>query len=354
MERVYIVGSSAGIDGAERYRTGLTLEEAAGRRSLRMRELTISPLGEGWGTPLPDGHFRCGSAPVDALEVGVALLRSGKADLVAIKGEDNLRTGYTSQQRVAAMEIYPEIPSVAQGYDLLARSYLEKKVIDIPGFIRIRNALFDNYLKTFLADKGEAAERRAPAPAWYEPVTPLFRGVDCANPVIDFKGELLLATGQTATRLNLEDETAVEIAGVATGHLDRDGPEAVDEIAQFTHLRRAIEGAQSAAGVNIAEAFNTGAAHLEVYTCFPVIPLAFLLESGICEAEGLEEVISHKSLTITGGMNLARAPWNNPALHGLIAMHHRLLEGGRPLGIVHGNGGLGFRQGVAVLGRVER
>ena len=60
-------------------------------------------------------------------------------------------------------------------------------------------------------------------------------------------------------------------------------------------------------------------------------------------------VIEGHPITVTGGMNLAGAPWNNPALHALIVMHERLLEGPEECGLVHGNGGVGGYQGVAIL-----
>lgn len=34
-------------------------------------------------------------------------------------------------------------------------------------------------------------------------------------------------------------------------------------------------------------------------------------------------------------------------------MHHRLCEGEEKLGLIHGNGGLGYRQGIAIVGRVD-
>ena len=48
-------------------------------------------------------------------------------------------------------------------------------------------------------------------------------------------------------------------------------------------------------------------------------------------------------------MNLARAPWNNPALNGLITMYHQLMDSPQQFGLVHGNGGIGYRQGIAIL-----
>jgi hypothetical protein len=91
---------------------------------------------------------------------------------------------------------------------------------------------------------------------------------------------------------------------------------------------------------------------LEVYTCFPLIPLAFLFSSGLsADIASALSLLATQDVTVTGGMNLCRGPWNNPALHGLIAMTHALRERTEPLGVVHGNGGLGYRQGVAILRR---
>jgi hypothetical protein len=52
-------------------------------------------------------------------------------------------------------------------------------------------------------------------------------------------------------------------------------------------------------------------------------------------------------------MNLAKAAWNNPALNSLILMHHRLCDSSQKIGLIHGNGGLGYRQGVAIIERVN-
>jgi hypothetical protein len=66
--------------------------------------------------------------------------------------------------------------------------------------------------------------------------------------------------------------------------------------------------------------------------------------------------IAKHSITITGGMNLARAAWNNPALNALVMMHNRLCDdkGGdhEKLGLIYGNGGLSYRQGIAIVERV--
>ena len=84
--------------------------------------------------------------------------------------------------------------------------------------------------------------------------------------------------------------------------------------------------------------------------------MAFLLVSGLVKAlEDIPEFLAKHQITITGGMNLARAAWNNPTLNALILMHQRLCncDGKEKLGLVHGNGGLGYRQGIAIVERVD-
>lgn len=78
--------------------------------------------------------------------------------------------------------------------------------------------------------------------------------------------------------------------------------------------------------------------------------MAFLIISGLVDVlDELPEFLAQHSITITGGMNLARGAWNNPALNGLIMMYQRMCKGDESVGLVHGNGGLGYRQGVAIL-----
>jgi len=49
-----------------------------------------------------------------------------------------------------------------------------------------------------------------------------------------------------------------------------------------------------------------------------------------------------------------RQAWNNPCLNALIAVRELLLAAGPgALAGVHGNGGLGYRQGFAILMRLS-
>ncbi|MFC6673840.1 hypothetical protein [Marinobacterium aestuariivivens] len=184
-----------------------------------------------------------------------------------------------------------------------------------------------------------------PDERWHRPLTSLFRGVDCANPLVDFSGRLLVCSESLARRLEVPAQQCIDIPGVGLARLDGDGPDYLQQIAGYDHLRQAYRDGCEQAGIDFAAHFRAGEALLEAYTCYPVVPMAFLLASGLVDL--LDEIpafLARHSITITGGMNLARGAWNNPALNALISMHHRLLEGPERMGLVHGNGGLGYRR----------
>jgi len=72
------------------------------------------------------------------------------------------------------------------------------------------------------------------------------------------------------------------------------------------------------------------------------------------EGSSINEIgdfLKHHEITVTGGMNIARAPWNNPALNGLIEVTKQLVRGNVQYGMVHGNGGIGEAQGITVQER---
>ena len=102
--------------------------------------------------------------------------------------------------------------------------------------------------------------------------------------------------------------------------------------------------------MDVIEEFKKGNLLLEIYTCYPPVPIAFLLSTGmITNVRDLPIFLERYEMTVTGGMNLARAPWNNLALNGLIDMYEKLKESSTTYGLVRGNGGIGEIQGIALL-----
>ncbi len=183
--------------------------------------------------------------------------------------------------------------------------------------------------------------------------TRLFSYADCADPHVDFEGAALLAHPSLATRA--ADPRAggagpVRLLGVATAQRP-DGPDHAAALAAYDHLAQAYREALAQADRDFAGAYHGGEALLEAYTCFPPVPLGFLRATGLAPDDAaLDRLLSRHPVTVTGGMNLAGAPWNNPVLNALIVMHQRLTGGEADLGLLHGNGGLGGWQGVALLG----
>ena len=246
------------------------------------------------------------------------------------------------------MAIYGEDHLLPQAYTELALSFMGKVGITEGEFRRLAELLFDNYSRT-ARRKGYITP---PEARWFQPITALFRGVDCANPVVDFTGRLILCSDEAADACGIPLGKRVSIAGIGLSELRGDGPQFIDEIAAFGHLEAAFRQACRQAEWDFASLFLAGEALLDAYTCYPVVPLAFLLSSRIAPCpDAIPELLQRFEITVTGGMNLARAAWNNPCLHALIAMYEELAKGAFSLGAVHGNGGLGYKQGVALLAR---
>ena len=84
-----------------------------------------------------------------------------------------------------------------------------------------------------------------------------------------------------------------------------------------------------------------------------VVPLAFPLRSGLAPTLAeVPDLLRRHDVTVTGGLNLGRAPWNNTTLNAVIAMAELLrAPSEKPLAGVHGNGSLGYQQGFLLLER---
>jgi hypothetical protein len=321
-----------------------------------IHHLVIEPLSAPWQqTPAVD-HFKSGCAPVEALARAHQLIIDG-TQAVVISGEDELKSGYQREERLRLMSVYEDDLPLTQLYTDLARQFIHHHDIDEQLFKDLCEALFDNYKRSYRhALSDDFCETLLPAAKWYNPITELFRGVDCANPLVDFCGRVLLCSSQLAAQLDIPAEQWIIVDGVGLSVLDGDGPEYIDQIVDYQHLKLAYEQACTAANIDFADQFRQGRALLETYTCYPVVPMAFMLVSGLVDVlEDIPEFLRQHSITITGGMNLARAPWNNPALNGIIDMvqrlkpSHPLQKTGEQYGLIHANGGLGYRQGVAII-----
>ncbi len=308
-------------------------------------KLIIDPLKVPWNDTLEENHFRSGCAPIQALARAREIIQNDIARVVVIEGDDPLKTGYERDERHKLMNIYGDDYTLPEAYTDVARAFIIRNAITETEFKRLAGLLFENYQRTF--------RRTNPAldldDMWFKPITPLFRGVDCANPLIDFSGKLLICDKSLAEQVGITNDKMVRIDGIGLGYTG-DGRENASSIAAYDHLKEAYSIACEQADIDFAAEYRVGKALLETYTCYPVVPMAFLLMSGIASsADHIPVILSQYEVTVTGGMNLARAPWNNPALNALITVYHLLREGSAKIAAVHGNGGMGFSQGVAIL-----
>lgn len=344
MHQVFIIGAAGRQDGQGSLAELDKLREQVTEAGLKLERLIIDPLSAGWDTPLKPKHFRSGCGPLEALAYAHTQLKEGAFEAVLIEGQDALRSGYSREERQQLMlEVFgPDYP-LTEAYTDLARHFCRQQGLSFNDFRQLRDDLFDNYRRS--APDTVINER------WFTEITELFRGVDCANPHTDYAGGLLLVRDDLLGSFDLK-HPAIEVRGVGIGLAQGDGSDHLEELADYWHLEKAVHYANLQAELEFAEVFNAGQGLLEAYTCYPVVPLALLLRGGFVAT--LEEVpswLQQHPLTLTGGMNLRRAPWNLPALRALIDMTLTLHNNPDKIGGVHGNGGLGYKQGFAILGR---
>lgn len=345
MENAYIIAADRSIDGDGSFEKTEFIESHFKDNRIPVVHFYINPLKAGWHSKRLENHFRSGCAPVEALHEAQKRIAEKTARAVVISGQDHLRSEYSSATRQKMMAIYGDDASILELYNRLAHAFIDAQGILKDDFKRIANALFENCQRTYLRKNSG----QTPDAKWFECITDLFRGVDCANPVVDFKGKLIVCDKKTALECGVKDRDLIEIAGTGISSV-KDGPEHIREIAEFDHLARACQSACAAAGADIFAEFLNKNARLEIYTCYPVVPLAFLLKTGlVASRQQIPVFLDEYEITVTGGMNLCKAPWNNPSLNALIQMHGELCAGGPRYGAVHGNGGLGYKQGLAIL-----
>lgn len=298
--------------------------------------------------------YKSGASPVQALFDAKELINESLYDAVFIFGYDPLLTNrhvYGKDTIKQAMDIFNG-KSILECYNLISHRMCEEIGISKEFFFQLTDDLYRNYQKTY-AQKTRQEVAYDRGRILDDLKGDLFRMTDCANPNIDFAGGVILVNDKTANFLNAPFGR-VKILG-AKYRMIKGTPESIDKLVGhkdnlFAHLRSSFLEAQEQAKINVLEEFKKRNLRFELYTCYPPIPLAFLLTTNMVESiwEIPEFLLNHE-ITITGGMNFARAPWNNPALNGLIEMCTTLKNGIIKYGLVHGNGGIGEIQGIAIL-----
>jgi len=325
-QQVNIVGAYSSINNSDNTVAKQAFDdqmESLAQQGIVPLTFTIDPLSTPWFSDQQPHHFRSGCAPIMALEQAVELINSGEAAAIIISADEPLKTGYSREQRHDLMAIYEGDESILDWYNKLAVEFSNQQSIDKSLFITLSKQLFSNYQDTYqhLID-ADKAHFPMPTEQWFNHVTSLFRGVDCANPLVDFSGKLLLCNDETARLIGAQE--CIIVAGVNCQELNtEDERQCLDKIAQYQHLQQAFSVASERANINFKSEFEHKNALLEVYTCYPVVPMAFLLSNGFVNS--VQELITwleKHEITVTGGMNLARAPWNAPTLNAQCANHN--------------------------------
>ncbi|TGE33642.1 hypothetical protein [Desulfosporosinus sp. Sb-LF] len=301
--------------------------------------------------------YKSGAGPVQALFDAKELINHNLYDAVFIFGYEPLLKNkhfYGKDVIKQAMDIFNG-RSILECYNLISHRMCEEMGISKELFFQLTDGLYRNYLKTYAKNLNEEVPY-VRGRLLDDLNGDLFRITDCANPNIDFAGGIIIVNDKTADSLNIKNEK-VKVSGVKYNMVEGI-PGNIREIVGnqdgiFSHLRNAFLEAQHQAKINVIKEFRNSNLLLELYTCYPPIPLAFLLTTKMVGSiRELPQFLSSYEITITGGMNFARAPWNNPALNGLIEMCKTMNKGNVKYGLVHGNGGIGEVQGVAILERV--
>lgn len=301
--------------------------------------------------------YKTGAGPIQAMTDAGELIKNDLYDAIFIFGHEPLLSdtrNYGRETIKKAMEIFEDV-SLIECYDLLARQLCRETDISHDEFRELTDNLFNNYSRTFRNKSGTPLDSSR-GKILHDLGTDLFCLTDCANPNIDFAGGLIVADNRTADQLKIPKDRRVQVSG-STYSIVEGSPKAIDSITGknnnlFPHLKDAFLRAQADSQIDIIREFQNKNLLLEAYTCYPPIPIALLLATGfVNNINKISEFLKHHEITVTGGMNIARAPWNNPALNGLIEVTKLLVKGNSQYGMVHGNGGIGEAQGITVLER---
>ena len=299
--------------------------------------------------------YKTGAGPVQAMTDAAELIKNDLYDAIFIFGHEPLLSDTRNLGRQTikkAMEIFEDL-TLIECYDLLARQLCRETDISNDEFRELADSLFNNYARTFRNKSGTPLDSSR-GKVLHDLGTDLFCLTDCANPNIDFAGGLIVANNHTAEQLKIPKNKRVQVSG-SKYSIVKGSPQAIDSITGkdndlFPHLKDAFLRAQAESQIDIIQEFQNKNLLLEAYTCYPPIPIALLLATGFVNSiHKIGDFLKHHEITVTGGMNIARAPWNNPALNGLIEVTELLVKGNSQYGMVHGNGGIGEAQGITVL-----
>jgi len=305
-------------------------------------------------------YYHSGAGPIHAIADAKAAIQGGLADIVAVFAYEPLYINKKTYGKDAVNQAMDDVfrgKSLIYLYNCLGEQMCKVLGISQDRFRELADALYDNHCRVYEKLHGEGSARRERGKSLAALGGGLFRMTDVANPNIDFAGGVILGSGKAASELRTLEKPVIVKA--AEREMVRGGEDRVPELVGsqeniFPHLRRVFRRIETKAGISLPEEAGKANLLLNAYTCYPPIPLAFLLAGGFVKtAEEIPGFLREHDLTVNGGMSLARAAFNNPALTALIEICQKLQGSAEKYGIVHGNGGMGEQHGLALVERVE-
>lgn len=308
--------------------------------------------------PLPNIHtYKTGAGPIHAVSDAQTLLDAGIVELVAIFAYEPLLYSKQVYGRAAitrAMNSWLQGASLLACYNRISDQLCRVLSISTDVFAALKDALYQNYCATYNHLHGAESARKERGKNLAEMGGGMFYLTDVPNPDIDFAGGIILGNDNMLTRYSKPGVRSIRVK--ASAHeVVPGGPAYIPLIVGgkggiFPHLRRVFVRLECDAGIDLAQQLTAGTLLLNAYTCYPPIPIAFLLAGGfIKNLEEIPQFLAQHALTVDGGMSLARAPWNCPALSALIDMCQALRTTSQRFGLIHGNGGIGDGQGLLLL-----
>ncbi len=346
--KIFIIAADRIIDSVGSHTATEKILSKAQKKNLTISNLEIVTLAKRWEDKLTPNEFKSGASAMAAIEKARKLLASKRVDLVVIRGQDLLKTGHGPGAREKFMKLYDEKYTPLEGYNELVPLFLKYHKLHEKKYFEIRDALFENYSVTW---KKINPTGGLPKEKWFHPLTKYFRGVDCANPNIDYSGQIILTSEKISEALRIPKKERVEILGNSFVKLKVDGFESLAKIAPYLHLKRAIDRATTESKINFRNKFLGGEALLDAYTCYPIVPMGLIYRLGLVNSfSEIPDLLRSHEITVTGGLNLGKAPWNLTSLNALIVMREKLISTKKyRYGLVHGNGSLGNQQGITII-----
>ncbi len=352
---LFILEGECIVDGIGSLSKTEELRETLSKSDARVLEFEIASIKDGWHKPLPKNRLRCACSPMIAIDSAQKLFENHELDAIVIHGKDYIKTDFQDKkaERDQLMHIYGENGHILDAYHRLAHEFIKYWKISREEFRSLSEVIFKNHLRVW---RRKNPIQKKPDDKWFKPVTDLFRGVDCANPSVDFEGSLIIGTKEIAKKCNLEPEPCIQIIGCNIQQCCEDNMDSIPKIVPYDHLRLSFKKACEQANLDFIHKYLSGTAALEIYTCYPVVPLGFLFKTGLVSSTvEIPGFLDKHSLTITGGLNLAKAPYDNTTLYAFIKMAEHLRADESPLiGGIHSVGALGYKQAFAILKNVSR